>query len=348
MHPDRLNAASMTTEQTTSPAAGNGPEAGVPASSLRRALRILGDPWTMLILKEAFNGERRFSGFQRKLNIPKQTLSLRLAHLCQEQMMYRRQISAEMRTLHYALTAKAFDLQDAMYSIWLWHEANSEDVAVLPFDIIHRPCGHRLQATFRCTRCHEPAISQSVTIEPSQPEQRDCEPRDRLSRRNDGAVTAAGTTDGDRMVAASLVGDKACNEILYLLSQAPAHLTAIAERLDLGLAVVRSRLDKLRQLGLVAENRVGRRLIYSVLPKADGFFPLMISIADWGDRWCNDGLPPPELRVHSCGELLNARFSCNHCGSWITRDTVKIRMHDDANATGPSGDQTQGNRREHD
>lgn len=300
-------------------------QAGPPATSLRRALRILGDPWTMLILKEAFNGERRFSGFQRQLNIPKQTLSLRLAHLCREQMMYRRQVSTTYTTLEYALTAKSFDLQDAMYSIWLWHEANPRDVSVLPFEMVHRTCGQTIRATYRCAHCRNAATSDTVRVEPTQPVQYDLEPRDRLSRRNDAAVTAAGDADGETMVAASLVGDIACNEILYALFQSPSHVKAIAESLDLGLSVARGRLEKLHLLGLVEESRAGRKLIYSVLPKAEKFYPLLLSIADWGDRWCNDGQPPPELRIHACGDFVRGRFCCDHCSGWITRDTVSIR-----------------------
>ena len=74
-------------DQVKSSADTASPSGELTATSLRRALSILGDPWTMLILKEAFNGVRRFSAFQRALNVPKQTLSLRLAHLCREQML---------------------------------------------------------------------------------------------------------------------------------------------------------------------------------------------------------------------------------------------------------------------
>ena len=302
-------------------------ETGPATTSLRRALRILGDPWTMLILKEAYNGERRFSGFQRRLNIPKQTLSLRLAHLCHEQMMYRRQASPTLSTLEYALTAKAFDLQDAMYSVWLWHEANPRDVSVLPFEMIHDTCGQRISATFRCTHCRDAVTSDTVTVDLAQPPQFD--PRDRLSRRNDAAVTAAGDAGAETMVAASLVGDIVCNEILYALFQSPAHVKAIAEGLDLGLSVARGRLEKLKLLGLVEESRAGRKLVYRVLPKAGEFYPLLMSIADWGDRWCNDGQAPPELRVHACGNLVRGRFSCDHCGGWISRDNVSIRPRPD-------------------
>ena len=295
------------------------------ATALRRALAVLGDPWTMLILKEAFNGQRRFGGFQRALNIPRQTLSLRLAALCREQMLYRRHVSAEHATLEYAPTAKALDLDQAMYAVWLWHQANPGDRDVLPFDIVHRDCGHVIGATFSCQRCGGAAGSASVHIRPSEPAQFDTEPRPRLSRRNDAAFAAAGSGTGDEMLAASLVGDIPCNEILWLLFQGSRNLLAIAGELALGVSVVRGRLDKLRALGLVHEERQGRWLIYSVLPRAEGFFPLLLAISAWGDRWCNAGQPPPEVVVHECGELLAGRYVCDHCGGWLGRGNLTVR-----------------------
>ena len=128
-------------------------------------------------------------------------------------------------------------------------------------------------------------------------------------------------------MAASLVGDPACNEILYLLFQAPRHMLGIAKDLALGPGVVRDRLDKLRDLGLIREEADGRRMVYHPLPRAEGFLPLLLAIADWGDRWCNAGQPPPDLRLHSCGEILRARYACDHCGAWIGRDTLAIRPH---------------------
>jgi len=297
--------------------------AGPPATSLRRALRVLADPWTMLILKEAFNGTRRFSAFQRALNIPKQTLSLRLTHLCREQMMYRRFSGTGTGPLDYAPTAKAMDLQDAMYAVWLWHQANPGSADILPFDIVHAGCGHVLGAQWCCTACAQPVTSATVEIQRTQPEQTETEPRPRLARRNDGSVTAGSDKEG--LVAASVVGDLPCNEILYLLFQGPRHMLAIAQDLALGPGIVRDRLDKLMALGLIREDAQGRRLIYSIEPRAEGFYPLLLAIADWGDRWCNAGAPPPELRLHACGAPLRGRYRCDHCGDWLSRDTLHIR-----------------------
>lgn len=302
------------------------PDTGPPATALRRALRILGDPWTMLILKNAYNGTRRFSNFQRELNIPRQTLSLRLAHLCREQMMFRRFTSPTHGALDYVLTAKAIDLQQAMYAVWLWHRANPGGTEILPFDIVHKNCGAVIGATWRCTACRGAVSADTVTIHRSHPDQRETEPRSRLPRRNDASFTAA-SSQAQGTVAASLVGDPACNEILYLLFQNPRHMLGIAQDLALGVSVVRDRLDKLRDLGLIREQAQGRRQVYSTLPRADGFLPLLLAISDWGDRWCNAGLPPPDLRLHSCGNILRARYACNHCNDWIGRDSLTIRQH---------------------
>lgn len=296
-------------------------------TSLRRALEILGDPWTMLILKEAFNGTRRFKDFQTNLNVPKQTLSLRLASLCRHQMLHRRYMNPAAGTVTYAPTAKTFDLQDAMYSIWLWHRANPAEVDVLPFDLIHTDCQQVLNATLRCTHCHDPVTRQTLDIRRTSPEQFETAARPRLSRRNDAAISAAQGGKNDQLIAASLVGDIPCNEILYSLFQGERHLMALTRELKLGAGVLRDRLDKLRALDLVAERHEGRTSVFSARPRADHFYPLVLSIAMWGDRWCNGDDAPPEIRVHSCDTLLHARFRCDHCDGWIGHDSIRILSH---------------------
>ncbi len=297
-------------------------EKPAPITSLRRALAVLGDPWTMLILKEAYNGVRRFGVFQRNLNIPKQTLSLRLSELCRQQMLYRQYLNANAGTILYFPTAKTYDLQEAMYSIWLWHRANPSPVDPLPFDLIHVSCGKLLRAAYCCTHCGEPATRESVTARPTPSGQQE-EARQRLARRNDAAITAA-LESPNTPIAASLIGDIPCNEVLYRLFQGPQHLLALARELELGQAVLRDRLNKLIALELVHEEKQGRLAVFSVLPRAEHFYPLLLSLAAWGDRWCNDSEPPPEIRIHDCGKLLKARFRCADCGGWAGRGTIRF------------------------
>lgn len=300
--------------------------AGPPATSLRRALGILGDPWTMLIIKESFNGVRRFGDFQRNLNIPKQTLSVRLNDLCAAGMLYRRYLNARAGTISYHPTPKTFDLHQAMYAVWLWHRANPGEIDVLPFDLVHTDCGSVLDARYCCLQCGDPVPSASMKVERTRPDQRDLEHRPRLSRRNDSAFTAAqGEASG--LIAASLVGDIPCNEILYTLFQGPQNLMGLARELQIGHLVLRDRLNRLLALGMIGEEKEGRQSIFSPLPRAEQFYPLILSIAAWGDRWCNGENPPPEIRVHSCGNLLDGHYRCNHCDGRINRMNIRISPH---------------------
>lgn len=301
------------------------PEAsgGPPATSLRPTLGVVGDPWTMLILKEAYNGARRFTEFQNQLGIPRQTLSLRLAHLGAEQMLYRRFVGPRQATLEYAPTAKTWDFADVMYAVWLWHVENHEEIELLPFDIVHIPCGERLRARYRCRTCREPVEPGNVTVTRVSPEQFD-PPRERLSRRNDAAPAAASGGEANQRLAATIIGDAPCNEILYMLFQGPAHLSRMAQELHISPAVLRSRLEKLDALGLIEDRQDGRRTIYSATAKADGLYPLLLSLAAWGDRWCRGGRPPPEMLIHDCGAIARGRFACDACGGWVERSTVRI------------------------
>lgn len=278
----------------------------------------------MLILKEAFNGTRRFGEFQRNLNVPRQTLTARLQELCLHQMLYRHFLNANAGVPIYLPTAKTFDLQDAMYSIWLWHRANPSDVDPLRFDLVHRDCGQILSARYCCRQCSQPADNSNTTVVRPQPLQFETAPRSRIGRRNDTAITAS-LERQDIPIAASLVGDVPCNEILYSLFQSPSHLAALSRELGMGKIVVRNRLDKLIGLGLVHEDQAGRRTMFTIKERATQFYPLLLSIAAWGNRWCNDGMPPPELYVHRCGELLRGQFQCDHCGGWAQRSNISVR-----------------------
>lgn len=304
-----------------------------PATSLRRAGRILGNTWTMLILKEAINGVRRFGEFQRNLNIPKQTLSQQLAELCRNEMLYRKYLNANAGTVYYQPTPKTFDLQQAMYSIWLWHRANPGPIEVLPFDLIHETCGQVLSATYRCTKCNDPITNTSLTITPTEPRQYEGHLRPRLSRRNDSAFSAVQGRE-DTLIAASVVGDSPSTEILYTLFKGPRHLGALARELQIGKPVLRDRLDKLIALGMIQETKEGRLSVFATLPRSDKIYPLVLCIAEWGDRWCNGDNPPPEIRVHSCGHLLDARMKCDHCGGWISHRNIRIRAHEAEPADG--------------
>ncbi|QFU75615.1 transcriptional regulator [Halioglobus maricola] len=87
--------------------------------SLAQTLNIIGERWTLLILRDAFFGARRFNQFERNLGISKNILSARLAMLVDEGILERREPAAGGHT-EYALTEQGLDLQPVLLSMTHW------------------------------------------------------------------------------------------------------------------------------------------------------------------------------------------------------------------------------------
>ena len=94
--------------------------------SLAQTLNIIGERWTLLILRDAFFGARRFSQFERSLGIAKNILSARLNMLIDEGIMERRDSGEGGRT-EYVLTDQGRDLQPILLSMTHWGDRYRPD-----------------------------------------------------------------------------------------------------------------------------------------------------------------------------------------------------------------------------
>jgi len=88
--------------------------------SVARSLEILGDWWTLLIIREAFLGTRRFADFEANLDISKNILTRRLAHLTRHGVLARIDAGVHGTRYEYALTAMGKDLFTVMTALRQW------------------------------------------------------------------------------------------------------------------------------------------------------------------------------------------------------------------------------------
>lgn len=88
--------------------------------ALARTLDVLTDPWTFLILQEAFAGVQRFSDFEAALDISKNILSARLARLVESGILEQLDCGRYGRRLEYRLTAKGQDLAVVLAALRQW------------------------------------------------------------------------------------------------------------------------------------------------------------------------------------------------------------------------------------
>jgi DNA-binding HxlR family transcriptional regulator len=87
-----------------------------------RALEAFGDWWTLLVVRDAFFGARRFSEFERSLGIAKNVLSARLQHLVDHGIFERKDIGEEGERFEYRLTAKGDALVTILTAMREWSD----------------------------------------------------------------------------------------------------------------------------------------------------------------------------------------------------------------------------------
>ena len=130
----------------------------------RRAMEILGERWTFLILRESFYGVRRFSDMQRNLGIARNMLSMRLQTLTANGILERRLYHSEPPRYEYRLTAAGRDLYPAIVTLMRWGDKHLQQDGP-PVVLRHNTCGHVADPLLVCAHCREELSPRDVTPE---------------------------------------------------------------------------------------------------------------------------------------------------------------------------------------
>jgi len=136
--------------------------------SIGAAVSIIGERPTFLVLRETFNGVRRFDDIQRRTGMPRQVLSDRLARLVDEGLLrkvpYRD--NGQRRRDEYRLTGKGLDLYPVLVALMAWgdrYAVGPEGPQVL---LRHRDCGEPVQLQLSCRAGHVLDSAREITPVP--------------------------------------------------------------------------------------------------------------------------------------------------------------------------------------
>ena len=133
--------------------------------SIQRSLEILGDRWTILIMRDAFRGIRRFDDFRRDLGIARPVLADRLKQLVDAGVLERRQYCDRPPRDEYRLTPMGADLSPTLVALMRWGDAWLSDDGP-PTTLIHDVCGEPLDQAFVCWHCNETFGSGQIASRP--------------------------------------------------------------------------------------------------------------------------------------------------------------------------------------
>jgi DNA-binding HxlR family transcriptional regulator len=133
--------------------------------SLFRAMDLLGDRWTMLVLREAFVGVRRFTEMQRDLGVARNVLTHRLNMLVEAGVLERRQYQDRPVRHEYRLTERGRELQPAILTLMHWGDRHLAPDGP-PVVLEHSECGHATEPLVVCSHCREPLTTRTVRAKP--------------------------------------------------------------------------------------------------------------------------------------------------------------------------------------
>lgn len=137
--------------------------------SVARTLEVVGDKWSILVLRDAFYGVRRFEDFTRDLGIARNVLADRLARLVEGGVLERRQYQAHPPRFEYPLTAKGRDLLPVLLTMMHWGDTWEEREGDAPVTLIHAVCGNATHALAACADCGGELTRSNVRVEPLPP-----------------------------------------------------------------------------------------------------------------------------------------------------------------------------------
>ena len=129
------------------------------------AVSHIGDKWTLMVLREAFNGVRRFEDMRRRTQAPRQVLSERLSRLVADEMLRRVPYQERgQRVRHeYRLTQKGLDLYTVLVALMEGGDKHAAGLAGPQVQLTHRDCGAGVHLQLACTEGHVLASPREVT-----------------------------------------------------------------------------------------------------------------------------------------------------------------------------------------
>jgi DNA-binding HxlR family transcriptional regulator len=133
--------------------------------SIARTLELVGERWTMLVIREVFLGRRRFDELAERLGIARNVLTDRLRRLVDEGVLEKVPYQERPQRFEYRLTEKGVDLWPVMVALLQYGDRHYAPDGP-PMLLTHRGCGGELDDRRICTRCGDKLRAQDVQAAP--------------------------------------------------------------------------------------------------------------------------------------------------------------------------------------
>ena len=300
-----------------------------------RGLNILGDRWTILIMRDAFLGRHRFSEFRTYTGIARGTLSNRLEALVAEGLLYKKAYSESPPRYDYKLTEKGLALYPWALLIWQWESQwTDQQQAGVPSVLWHQVGeeAHKLEPLCVCRHCREVVhyddVKRVVTGEQGEISAEEISQKFGNQRRTRSQVTA----DADQALGhiIDVIGDRWTTLILAAAFIGLRRYDDFQQQLGIATNILADRLKMLLQMEVLERKEYQSnppRYQYELTQKGKSLYPQTMAVRQWVLDCLPEAVHPFKLVHKTCGHDLAVDVVCGHCKEQPSAGNVKFDRH---------------------
>lgn len=302
-------------------------------NAIGRMLALLGDEWTLLIVRESLLGAMRFSDFA-KLPISNAVLTARLQALVADGLLERQVYQQQPLRAGYVATPACRRLWPVLVSIWHWERTWVDDQSHTLPSMHHRRCGHDFAPVLHCAECDVAADISTITATwgPSGGWQRSV-PRSATRRRLRSTDSGQAGFFPQTM---AIFGNRYAAAIIGAALLGTRRFGDFQTRLDAPASVIADRLKVFCTIGVLQAAAHPNRSDWSeyhLTPKGLAFYPVVATAIDWAESSYSAPEGPALLQVHTaCGATFIPSLVCDQCAQQLTAGSIEIVPRRDTGA----------------
>lgn len=294
-----------------------------------RAVDVVCDAPTLLILEGAWLGTRRFDQFLQTTGLLKTVVSKRLKILVEVGIFYRHQYCARPPRFEYRFTDMGFDLFPIALMMLRWEQAWSDQTGRVQITLRHTGCGQITEPYLACAACKEPVKVGDIDRKPG-PGADAATGNYAKRRRQAGLKDARQAPTALFEEISDIFGDRWAALLVRAAFMGERRYDGFLQATGASTNILTDRLKRLVEKGMferAAYQHQPVRHEYRLTEKALDIYPILLFLLDWGERWFADDLGPSVILTHKpCGHRLKPIVCCSSCGEPVDRQSLEITV----------------------
>lgn len=286
------------------------------ARSVSRALTIVGDRSSLLLIYWVFLGIYRFTELANRTGLSRSLISNRLKRL-EEQGVLERRTGVSGAGNEYHLTPMGKDLYNVALAIIRWDKQWHYTPGCATHHIVHKACGREFMPVPVCTLCDTVFDARDCDWHYGSGEPEIALARTTQSRRSRIAPSALGAEHPIMDRSLEILGDRWTALTIAAAFFRIRTFNGFQQALGIATNILSDRLSRLTALGIFTRNTQARGE-YRLSEEGLSLFPVIVALMHWGDRWLSGAHGPSLVLVHRpCQALLEPAMICDQCGETV-------------------------------